>query len=64
MVPGQDLKDTLNNAVETENPPGTDYYGTEVNENDVKAAREQMDETTRTHEEVTGNTPDTRTQKP
>ena len=46
----KDVKDRLNDAVETENPPGTSYYGAELEEEDVEAARERMEEGLRTHE--------------
>ncbi len=51
----KDLKDRLTDAVETENPPGTTYYGAELDEDDVETVRERMDETLRTHEEAAGN---------
>ena len=44
----QDLKDRLKDAVETDNPPGTDYYGAEVDEEDVEAARERMEKASET----------------
>jgi hypothetical protein len=46
----KDVKDRLNDAVETENPSGTSYYGAELDEEDVEAARERMEEGLRTHE--------------
>jgi hypothetical protein len=49
----QDAKDRLAHAVETENPPGTDYYGAELDEDEVEAARERIDKTIRMHEEAT-----------
>lgn len=60
----KDLKNRLNDAVETENPPGTGYYGSEVEEEDVETARERMDEATRMHEESADNLPSTRRQEP
>jgi hypothetical protein len=51
----KDVKDRLTDAVETENPPGTTYYGAEVNEDEVEAARERIDETIRTHEKAAGS---------
>jgi hypothetical protein len=51
----KDLKDRLTHAVETENPSGTSYYGAEVDEDDVEAARERMDKGIRTHENAVGN---------
>ncbi len=51
----KDVTDRLNDAVETENPPGTSYYGAELDESDVEAARERMEETLRIHEDATGN---------
>jgi hypothetical protein len=65
----KDVADRLNHAVETENPPGTSYYGAELDESDVEAARERMEEGLRVHEEaVSGrpfqNAPITRSQEP
>jgi hypothetical protein len=51
----KDAKDRLAHAVETENPPGTDYYGAEVDEDDVKAARERIEKTIQTHEDAAGD---------
>jgi hypothetical protein len=48
----KDVKDRLADAVETDNPPGTTYYGTEVDEAEVEAARERMEEATRTNKEA------------
>jgi hypothetical protein len=47
----KDVKDRLADTVETDNPPGTSYYGTEVDEAEVEAARERMEEATRTNRE-------------
>lgn len=47
----KEVKDRLANFVETENPPGTDYYGTELNESEVGEARERMEEGQHTNEE-------------
>jgi hypothetical protein len=51
----KDVKDRLNDAVETENPSGTSYYGAELDEDEVEAARERMEETLRIHEDAVGN---------
>lgn len=51
----KDVKDRLNNAVETENPSGTSYYGAELDEEDVEVARERMEESLRIHENAVGN---------
>jgi len=51
----KDVKDRLNDAVETENPSGTSYYGAELDEEDVEVARERMEETLRIHENAVGN---------
>ena len=51
----KDVKDRLNDAVETENPSGTSYYGAELDEDDVEAARERMEEGLRTHENAVGD---------
>ncbi len=50
----KDIKDRLTRAVETENPPGTDYYGAEMDEDEVEAARERMDESVQKHEDAMG----------
>lgn len=65
----KDVKDRLNDAVETENPPGTSYYGAELEEEDVETARERMEESLRTHENAVGDsefhtTPTARRQTP
>jgi len=51
----KDIKDRLTHAVETENPPGTDYYGAELDEDDVATARERMEKSIATHEHAAGN---------
>ncbi|MFL6416224.1 MAG: hypothetical protein ACJ74Y_11230 [Bryobacteraceae bacterium] len=49
----KDLTDRLAHAVETENPPGTDYYyGAEMDEDEVEAVRERMEKTLRIHEDA------------
>ncbi len=50
----KDAKDRLANYVETENPPGTDYYGAEVDEDEVEAARERIEKTIESHEDGAG----------
>jgi len=65
----KDIEDRLARAVETENPPGTDYYGAEVDEDEVAAARERMDNTIQTHEQAAAgtnsrNTPESGTKTP
>ena len=51
----KDVKDRLTDAVETENPSGTSYYGAELDEDEVEAARERMEEGLRIHENAVGN---------
>ena len=51
----KDVKDRLTHAAETENPPGTNYYGAETDEGEVEAARERMDKQTRRQEDVAGD---------
>ena len=51
----KDVKDRLKDAVETENPTGTSYYGAELDEEDVETARERMEESLRTHENAVGH---------
>jgi hypothetical protein len=51
----KDVKDRLTHAAETENPPGTNYYGTETDEGEVEAARERMDKATRRQEDAAGD---------
>ena len=46
----KDMKDRVADAISTENPKGTDYNGTELDEADVQAAREHMEEVKRAHE--------------
>jgi hypothetical protein len=48
----KNVKDRLKDAMETENPPGTNYYGTEVDEVEVEAARERMERAIGADEEV------------
>jgi hypothetical protein len=51
MSKKEDLKDWLNDAVETANVPGTDYYGAEPDEAEVNADRERMEKATRTDDD-------------
>jgi len=51
----KDVKDRLTHAVETENPPGTTYYGAELDEDEVEAARERVDRAVRMHEDAVGS---------
>ena len=51
----KDVKDRLTHAVETENPPGTTYYGAEVDEDEVEAARERIEKATRRQEDASGD---------
>jgi len=51
----KDIKDRLTHAVETENPSGTDYYGAELDEDEVEAARERIDKTIENHEHARGD---------
>lgn len=55
----KEVKDRLAHAVETENPPGTTYYGAEVDEDEVEAAREHMEKTIRTQEDTVPGKRDT-----
>ena len=48
----KDMKDRLTHAVETENPPGTSYYGAEMDEDEVEAARERMEKSVKVHEDA------------
>jgi hypothetical protein len=48
----KEVKDRLAHAVETENPSGTTYYGAEVDEDEVEAAREHMEKAARTQEDT------------
>jgi hypothetical protein len=48
----QDIKDRLEDAIETDNPPGTDYYGAELDEAEVEAARERMEESLKNADEA------------
>ncbi|MFL6447538.1 MAG: hypothetical protein ACJ746_07595 [Bryobacteraceae bacterium] len=50
----KEMKHRLADAVETENPPGTTYYGAELDESEVEAVRERMDHSIRVHEEALG----------
>lgn len=50
----KDVKERLNDAVETENPSGTSYYGAELDEDEVETAREHMEENLRVHENAAG----------
>ena len=51
----KDVKERLTHAVETENPPGTAYYGAEMDEDEVEAARDRMDKPTRRQEDAAGD---------
>jgi hypothetical protein len=53
----KDIKERVADAIETENPPGTDYYGTELDEENVESAREQMEESLNDHANKPGTTP-------
>jgi hypothetical protein len=46
----EEIKEWLADAVETDNPPGTDYYGAELDEAEVEVARQRMEEALRTQE--------------
>lgn len=48
----EEIKDRLAEAVETDNPPGTDYYGAEPDEIELEAARERMAESLRSREKA------------
>jgi hypothetical protein len=52
----EDIKDRLEDAVETTNPSGTDYYGAEPDEAEVEAARERMEDSLRTADEARTHT--------
>jgi hypothetical protein len=48
----KDVKDRLADAIETENPPGIGYYGAELDEAEVEADEQRMDQAIRTEKEA------------
>ncbi len=47
----KDLKDRVADAIETDNPPGSGYYGAEVDEAEVEADLQRMEHAGRADEQ-------------